>query len=122
MVRHDIYSPTDCTIHAKEQELISTGLRIQIPSGHYGHLCSKSGLAIQHHIHVGAGIIDSDYIGEIKVILLNLGHNSFQILAGNAIAQLVLEKISVPILHQVNTLPPTERGDRGCGLPKSKIL
>ena len=56
----DIYSPTDYTIHAKEQELISTGLRIQISSGHYGHLCSKSGLATQHHIHVGAGIIDSD--------------------------------------------------------------
>ena len=61
----DICSPIDCTIHAKEQELISTGLGIQIPPGHYGHLCSKSGLATQHHIHVGAGIIDPDYTGEI---------------------------------------------------------
>ena len=116
----DIYSPIDCTIPSKEQKLISTGLRIQIPSGHYGHLCSKSGLAVQHHIHVGAGIIDSDYTGEIKVLLLNLGDNSFQISTGDAIVQLILEKISIPVLCQVNTLPITDRGDRGCGLPKSK--
>ena len=118
MTRH-IYSPIDCTIHAKEQELIPTGLRIQIPSGHYGYLCSKSGLAFHHHIHIGAGIIDSDYTGEIKILLLNLGQNSFQISVGDAIAQLILEKISIPVLHQVDALPTTQRGDRGCGLPKS---
>ena len=67
------------------------------------------------------GLIDSDYTGEIKVLLLNLGNNSFQISAGDAIAQLILEKISIPILHQVNTLSATERGDRGCGLPRSKV-
>ena len=64
-------------------------------------------------IHVGAGIIDPDYTGEIKILLLNLGSKPFQILTGNAIAQLILEEISMPILHKVNTLPPTTRGDRG---------
>ena len=58
------------------------------------------------------GIIDPDYTGEIKILLLNLGTEPFQILTGNAIAQLILEKISMPILHKVNTLPPTTRGDR----------
>ena len=113
----DIYSPTDYVINAKDQGTIPTGLRIQIPLGHYEHLCSKSGLAMQHHIHVGAGIIDLDYTGEVKVLLLNLGHKPFQVSSGDAIAQLILEKISTPILHRLDTLPSTNRGDRGCGLP-----
>ena len=77
---------------------------------------------MQHSIHVGAGIIDPDYTGEIKILLLNLGTEPFQILTGNAIAWLILEKISMPILHKVNTLPPTTRGDRGCDLSKSSTL
>ena len=118
----DIYSPTDYIINVKDQAIIPTGLRIQVPPGHYGHLCSKSGLAMQHHIHVGAGIIDPDYTGEVKVLLLNLGHKPFQVSSGEAIAQLILEKISIPVLHRVDILPSTKRGDRGCGLPKSNTL
>ena len=118
----DIYSPTDNIINAKDQAIIPTGLKIQVPPGHYGHLCSKSGLAMQHHIHVGAGIIDPDYTGEVKVLLLNLGYKPFQVSSGDAIAQLILEKVSAPILHRVDTLPSTNRGDRGCGLPKSNTL
>ena len=118
----NIYSPANHIISAKDQTIIPTGLRIQIPPGHYVHLCSKSGLAMQHHVHVGAGIIDPDYTGEVKVLLLNLGHKPFQVSSGDAIAQLILEKISTPILQRVDTLPSTNRGDRGCGLPKSNTL
>ena len=118
----DIYSPNDYTIEPQSQLVIPTGLQVKIPQRHYGHLFSESGLAMQHSIHVGAGIIDSDYTGEIKILLLNLGTKPFQILTGNAIAQLILEKISMPILHKVNTLPPTTRGDRGCGMSKSSTL
>ena len=77
---------------------------------------------MRHHIHVGAGIIDPDYTGEIKVLLLNLGTEPFQILVGTAIAQLILEKISISILHKVDTLPITDRGDRGCVFSKSNTL
>ena len=118
----DIHSPATYIISAKDQAIIPTGLRIQIPPGHYGHLCSKSGLAMQHHVHVRAGIIDPDYTGEVKVLLLNLGHKPFQVSSGDAIAQLILEKVSTPILQRVDTLPSTNRGDRGCGLPKSNTL
>ena len=118
----DIHSPATYIISAKDQTIIPTGLRIQIPLGHYGHLCSKSGLAMQHHVHVGAGIIDPDYTGEVKVLLLNLGHKPFQVSSGDAIAQLILEKVSIPILQRVDTLPSTNREDRGCGLPKSNTL
>ena len=115
----DIYSPSDYVINPKDQLVISTRLKIKIPHGHYGHLCSKSGLAMRYHIHIGAGIIDPDYTGEIKVLLLNLGTEPFQILTGDAIAQLILEKISIPILHRVDTVPSTDKGDRGCGFSKS---
>ena len=77
---------------------------------------------MRHKIHVGAGVIDPDYTGEIKVLLLNLGTEPFKILAGTAIAQLIFEKISIPILHKVDTLPITDRGDRGCGFSKSNTL
>ena len=63
----DIHTPANYIISAKDQTIIPTGLRIQISPGHYGHLCSKSGLAMQHHVHVGAGILDPDYTGEVKV-------------------------------------------------------
>ena len=82
----DIHSPADYLISAKDQAIIPTGLRIQVPPGHYGHLCSKSGLAMQCHTHVGAGIIDPDYTGEVKVLLFNLGHKPFQVSSGDAIA------------------------------------
>ena len=118
----DIYSPKDHILTPQSQLIIPTGLRIKVPNGHYGHLCSKSSLAMRHKIHVGAGVIDPDYTGEIKVLLLNLGTKPFKILAGTAIVQLIFEKISIPILHKVDTFPITERGDRGCGFSKSNTL
>ena len=60
---------------------------------------------MKRSIHVGSGVVHPDYTGEIKILLLNLGTTPFKILTGNAIAQLVLEKISMPILHKVDTLP-----------------
>ena len=118
----DIYSPKDNVLIPQSQLVIPTGLKIKVPYGHYGHLCSKFGLAIRHNIHVGVGIVDPDYTGEIKVLLLNLGTEPFQILDGDAIAQLILEKISMLILHKVDTLPSAVRGNRGCGFPRSNTL
>ena len=118
----DIYSPGDYILTPQSRWIIPTGLRIKVPYRYYGHLCSKSGLAMRHHIHVGAGIIDPNYTGEIKFLLLNLGTEPFEILAGTAIAQLILEKISILILHKVDTLPTTDRGDKGCGFSKSNTL
>ena len=118
----DIYNSKDYTIEPQNQLVIPTGIKVKIPQGHYGHLYSKSGLAMKHSIHVGEGIIDPDYTGEIKILLLNLGAEPFKILTGSAIAQLILEKISMPILHKVSALPLTIRGDRGCGMSKSNTL
>ena len=106
----DIHSPATYIISAKDQTIIPTGLRIQIPPGYYGYICSKSGLAMQHHVHVGAGIIDPDYTGEVKVLLLNLGHKPFQVSSGDAIAQFILENVSTPILQRVDTTFHRQRG------------
>ena len=83
--------------------------------GYYGRLDSKSGLAILHQLHVGAGVIDPDYTGEIMVLLINNASRVHPIKKDDPIAQLILEKVSVPILREVKQLPPTTRGAHGCG-------
>ena len=95
--------------------LVSTQIKLKIPLGHYGRLASKSGLAILHQLHVGAGIIDPNYTGEIMVLLINTASHVHPIMKGDPIAQLILEKVSIPILKEVKELPPTTRGNQGCG-------
>ena len=111
----DFYSPSDYIIPPHSQLLIPTQIKLQIPLGHYGRLASKSSLAILHQLHVGAGVIDPDYTGEIMVLLINTASRVHSIKKGDPIAQLILEKVSVPILREVQQLPPTTRGAHGCG-------
>ena len=111
----DFYSPADYIIPPHNQLLIPTQIKLQIPLGYYGRLASKSGLAILHQLHVGAGVIDPDYTGEIMVLLINTASRVHSIEKGDPIAQLILEKVSVPILREVQQLPPTTRGAHGCG-------
>ena len=65
---------------------------------------------MKHHIHVGAGVIDRDYAGEVKTLLFNARRHCYQIKEGDPIAQLILEKLSLPIPRKVDELPPTNRG------------
>ena len=64
---------------------------------------------------VGAGVIDPDYMGVVKVLLINTAPHAHSIIRGDPIAQLILEKVSIPILKRVKELPPTARGGQGCG-------
>ena len=57
----DLYSPTNVLIPAHDKVLVDLGIALQIPMGYYGWIASRSGLAIHHHIHVGAGVVDPDY-------------------------------------------------------------
>ena len=111
----DFYSPADYVIPPHNQLMIPTQIKLQIPLGYYGRLASKSSLAILHQLHVGAGVIDPDYMGEIMVLLINTASHVHPIMRGDPIAQLILEKVSIPILREVNELPPTTRGAHGCG-------
>ena len=111
----DFYSPADYVIPPHNQLMIPTQIKLQIPLGYYGRLASKSSLAILHQLHVGAGVIDPDYTGEIMVLLINTASRVHPIMRGDPIAQLILEKVSIPILREVKELPPTTRGAHGCG-------
>ena len=111
----DFYSPSEYIIPPHSQLLIPTQIKLQIPLGHYGRLASKSGLAILHQLHVGAGVVDPDYTGEIMVLLINTASHVHPINKGDPIAQLILEKVSIPIIKEVKALPSTTRGDHSCG-------
>ena len=115
LVGLDFYSPANYIIPPYSQLLIPTQIKLGIPLGHYGRLASKSGLAILHYLHVGAGVIDPDYMGEIKVLLINTAPHAHSIIRGDPIAQLILEKVSIPILKKVKELPSTARGEHDCG-------
>ena len=73
--------------------LVSTGISIAVPSGYYGRVAPRSGLAVKHFIDVGAGVIDEDYRGEVLVLLFNFSDQDFQVKTGDRIAQLVCEQV-----------------------------
>ena len=99
----DFYSPADYIIPPHGQLLVPTQIKLRVPLGYYGRLASKSSLAILHQLHVGAGVIDPDYTGEIMVLLINTASHVHNLAKGTPIAQLILEKISTP---------PTKRSGR----------
>jgi dUTP pyrophosphatase len=98
-------------------KLVSTGIKIMIPEGYEGQIRPRSGLALKHGITVlnTPGTIDSDYRGIVKIILINLGEEDFNIQRGDRIAQLVIQKIFSPDFKIVETLDKTKRGEGGFG-------
>ncbi|GAA5934366.1 hypothetical protein JCM1841_003348 [Sporobolomyces salmonicolor] len=112
---YDLYSAEDKTVPARGQALISTDLSIAIPEGTYGRVAPRSGLAVKHSITTGAGVIDADYRGIVRVLLFNLGEDAFELKEGDRIAQLILEKIVTPEPQEVASLDETVRGAGGFG-------
>ena len=111
----DLYSPTNVLVPAHDKVLINTGIAFQIPMGYYGWIAPRSGLALHHHIHVGAGVVDPGYTGPVQVLLLNLSSQNHAIEANHCIAQLILEKIAYPVLCEVPQISLTECGAHGFG-------
>ncbi|KXN74385.1 deoxyuridine 5'-triphosphate nucleotidohydrolase [Conidiobolus coronatus NRRL 28638] len=108
---YDIYSAQDTVIPAKSQALVDTGLAVHVPHGTYGRIAPRSGLAVKHGIDCGAGVVDEDYRGEIKVLLFNFKDVDFEIKTGDRIAQFVLERIYTPEVEVCETLEETVRGE-----------
>ncbi len=115
-VGYDLYSVVDTVVPCQAgNALVGTGLAVRIPDGCYGRVAPRSGLAVKHCIQVGAGVIDPDYTGEIKVVLFNHGTEDFEIKKGDRIAQLILERCETPIIKEIGLLDETLRGSDGFG-------
>jgi dUTP pyrophosphatase len=99
------------------RDLIPTGLSIALPQGYEGQVRPRSGLAAEHGVTVlnAPGTIDSDYRGEIRAILINLGAQAFEIVRGMRIAQLVIAPAPQATLVEVDDLDATARGAGGFG-------
>ena len=115
----DIFAAADDVIKIKPGsiELIPTNLSVEIPEGFELQVRPRSGLAAKHGIGIlnSPGTIDSDYRGEIKIILINLGKEDFKINPGDRVAQLVLAKVYKANVVQSSDLNNTERGTGGFG-------
>ncbi len=111
------YVENPVVLKPMERALIPTGIFIEIPEGYEAQVRARSGLAIKHGISLvnGIGTIDSDYRGEIKVILINLGEKEFIINSGDRIAQMVFIKHEQADFELTEELNDTERGAGGFG-------
>jgi dUTP pyrophosphatase len=106
-----------CVLLPGSRQAVPTGLRIAIPEGFEAQVRPRSGLALRHGILIpnAPGTIDSDYRGEIQVILMNAGEADFEIVRGDRIAQLVVAPVVKPDWVEVDALDETDRGDGGFG-------
>lgn len=114
----DLRAAESAVLKPFERKAISCGIALAIPRGFAGFVMPRSGLAAKHGISIvnAPGLIDSDYRGEIKAILINLdAHESFEIKKGDRIAQLVILETPVVNLEELEELSETQRGAGGFG-------
>jgi dUTP pyrophosphatase len=114
-IRADLQTPV--VLHPLERHLIPTGLFIELPPGFEAQIRPRSGLAIRHGITClnSPGTIDSDYRGEIKVILVNLSGERFTVEHGDRIAQMIFQKVEKAEWIPVETVTASKRSDGGFG-------
>lgn len=113
----DVVAAEDVTIAPGSRHAVATGLSVAIPHGYEIQVRPRSGLAFKHGITVPntPGTIDSDYRGELKVLLINHGGEGFAIARGDRVAQLVVAPVTQGVWQEVEELDATERGTGGFG-------
>jgi dUTP pyrophosphatase len=113
---YDLFAAEDAIIVCGSRKLIKTNISMAIPSGYYGRIAPRSGLAYKNGIDVLAGVIDSDYRGDIGVILYNTDKNiDFSVKQGDRIAQIIFETCYSATFSQKSTLTDTARQAGGFG-------
>lgn len=111
----DLCASVDTIVPARGKMLVSTGIRLALPDGHVGLIWPRSGLAVKNSIDCGAGVIDSQYRGEVKVLLFNHSDGEHFIQKGDRIAQLLVQKIVTVEFIPVDDLDATDRSESGFG-------
>ena len=112
---YDLHSNSNTSIPPNTRKTIGLGFSMAIPEGLYGRIAPRSGLAVKHQIDIAAGVIDPDYRGEVKVLLVNTSQKRFDIKSGDRIAQIIFERIALPAFHTLKSLPHTSRNQGGFG-------
>jgi len=90
---HDLYAIEGTDVPARGQAIVGTGIALGVPHNTYRRIAPRSSLAVKHQLTTNAGVIDSDYRGEVKVVLANLGDQPSRVEKGDPIARLIIEKI-----------------------------
>ena len=111
---YDLYAIDDCALASQERALVETGLHLEIPQGFVGLVKDRSSVAAAG-LHTLAGVIDSAYRGELKILVVNLGADTFQIRAGQKIAQLLVAPACTESVEYVETLEDLAESERGAG-------
>ena len=114
---YDLASAEEVVLAPMERRLVSTGIRIALPQGYECQLRPRSGLALKHGITLPntPATIDSDYRGEVKVALINLGAEPFTVTRGMRIAQMIFAPVEQATFQEVAELPRSDRGEGGFG-------
>lgn len=105
----------EATIPAHGRKLVSTALSIELPPGSYAQILPQESLLLAHFIDVGAGVIDSDYRGEVKVLLVNHGANDFGVQAGDEVAEMAVLLCPQVQVAEVEQLGESIRAEKGFG-------
>jgi dUTP pyrophosphatase len=115
----DLYAAEPYVIPPRQRCVISTGIAVQLPPDTYGRIAPRSGLAVRHGVDVGAGVIDPDYSGEVRIVLFNHdARDPYIIRPGYRVAQLILEKALTHVdVYEITPVyvDSTERGADGFG-------
>ena len=111
----DLYSNEDVVLEPGQRLAVKTGIALAIPEGHAGLIWDRSGLAARNGITTMGGVIDSNYRGEIGIILQNHSSEPLQVEKGMRIAQMLIQKVEQRELVEVESLDETHRGDAGFG-------
>ncbi len=110
----DLRATVECVVKQGTRQTIPTGIKVAIPSGFFGLVKDRSGLASKHGIHTLAGVVDSGYRGEVAVVLHNLGAEDFSVDIGMRIAQLLIVPVASVKVNETS-LDETSRGTGGWG-------
>ena len=112
---YDLYADKSAVLLPRTHTKVTTGLALKLECGFYGRVASRSGLSFNHGIEVGAGVLDADYRGEVKINLHNHSDDEYTVNAGDRVAQLIIENANSPGIEVVADLDQTERGENGFG-------
>ena len=111
----DLYADENLVVPAGDRALIPTGIALSLDPNTVGLIWPRSGLAVKYGIATGAGVIDADYRGEVKVLLVNHGHSAYLVNRGERIAQILIQPAMKPAMIEMAELPLSERGENGFG-------